>query len=149
MRAVVQLASEATVRVGKRITGEIDQGLVVLLGVSQKDTEKDVVYLADKISNLRIFPDEQKLMNRSVLDVEGSVLVVSQFTLFGDCRKGRRPSYSRAAQPETAQRLYELFIAELKSRDIPVATGEFQAMMKVSLTNDGPVTLLIDSEKTF
>ena len=149
MRAVIQLVSEASVKVKNNITGKIGQGLVVLLGISQKDTEKDVAYLSDKVSNLRVFPDEQGLMNRSVQDVGGEVLVVSQFTLFGDCRKGRRPSYSRAAPPETAQRLYDLFIAEIKNRELPVATGEFQAMMQVSLTNNGPVTLLIDSEKTF
>lgn len=149
MRAVVQLVSKASVKVSGRITGKIGAGLVVLLGVSRDDTEKDVEYLADKISNLRIFPDEKGLMNRSALDVEGEILVISQFTLFGDCRKGRRPSYSKAASPEIAQKLYKLFIAELEKRKITVATGEFQAIMKLSLTNDGPVTILVDSEKMF
>ena len=149
MRAVVQLVSEASVTVKSATTGQIGRGLVVFLGVGPKDTEKDVGFLADKISNLRIFPDERGLMNRSVLDMEGEVLVVSQFTLFGDCRKGRRPSYSSAAPPEMAKRLYDLFVDEMKRRNISVATGEFQAMMQVSLINDGPVTLLLDSEKTF
>lgn len=149
MRAVVQLVSKASVKVSGRTTGKISNGLVVLLGVSREDEEKDVKYLADKISTLRIFPDEKGLMNRSVLDVTGEILVVSQFTLFGDCRKGRRPSYSKAASPEIAQKLYLLFIAELEKRKITVATGEFQAMMKLSLTNDGPVTILVDSAKIF
>lgn len=149
MRAVVQLVSEASVQVKNTTTGKIGLGLVVLLGVSRRDTERDVSYLADKISNLRIFPDEQGQMNRSVQDVAGEVLVVSQFTLFGDCRKGRRPSYSKAAPPDLAKRLYELFITEMETRKIPVATGEFQAMMQVRLINNGPVTVLIDSEKTF
>ncbi len=149
MRAVVQLVSEASVTVENTTIGQIGKGLVVLLGVSQKDTEKDVAFLADKISNLRIFPDSKGLMNLSVLEVEGEVLVVSQFTLYGDCRKGRRPSYSSAAAPESAKRLYLQFIEEMKKREIPVASGEFQAMMQVSLTNNGPVTLLLDTEKNF
>lgn len=149
MRAVVQLVSEASVKISGKTTGKIGTGLVVLLGVKQKDTEKDIKYLADKISNLRIFPDEEGLMNRSVLDVGGEILVVSQFTLFGDCRKGRRPSYSKAASPDIAQKFYQLFIAELEKRNLSVATGKFQAKMKVSLTNDGPITILIDSEKVF
>lgn len=149
MRAVVQLVSRASVKVSGKITGKIGPGLVVLLGVNQEDTEKDIKYLADKITNLRIFPDEEGLMNHSVLDVGGEILVVSQFTLFGDCRKGRRPSYSKAASPDIAKKFYQLFIVELEKRKIFVATGEFQAMMEVSLTNDGPVTILIDSEKVF
>jgi len=149
MRAVVQLVSEAAVTVENTTIGHIGKGLVVLLGVGRQDTEKDVASLADKISNLRIFPDSEGLMNRSVQDVAGEVLVVSQFTLFGDCRKGRRPSYSSAAEPEKAKRLYLQFVDAMKMRKIPVAIGEFQAMMQVSLTNSGPVTLLLDTEKNF
>lgn len=149
MRAVVQLAKEASVTVGANITGSIGQGLVVLLGVSGDDTKQDAKYLADKIANLRIFPDDHGKMNRSVLDVQGELLVVSQFTLFGDCRKGRRPSYSKAAPPEKANQMYLLFIQEIKKLGIPTATGEFQAMMQVILVNDGPVTILLDSHKSF
>lgn len=149
MRAVIQLVSEAGVTVGNRTCGSINTGLLVLLGISKNDTEKDVVSIADKIAHLRIFPDEDGLMNRSVMDVGGEVLVVSQFTLFGDCRKGRRPSYSKAAPPDTAKRLYLHFIKALTDSGITCASGEFQAMMKVSLVNDGPVTIMIDSEKTF
>lgn len=149
MRAVVQLAKEASVRVGERTIGEIGCGLVVLLGVHRDDSDKDAEYLADKIVNLRIFPDDNGQMNRSILNVGGEMLVVSQFTLFGDCRKGRRPGYSAAAGPEKANRLYQLFIEAVKSRGISVATGEFQATMEVSLINNGPVTLLLDSSKLF
>jgi D-tyrosyl-tRNA(Tyr) deacylase len=149
MRAVVQRSGKASVRVGNRVTGSIEHGLVVLLGVHKQDTEKDASYLADKIANLRIFPDENGLMNRSVVDVGGEALVISQFTLFGDCRKGRRPGYSRAAPPAKAEELHEVFIAALADLGISVATGEFQAMMDVSLVNRGPVTLLVDSTKLF
>jgi D-tyrosyl-tRNA(Tyr) deacylase len=149
MRAVVQRSGKASVRVGNRVTGSIEHGLVVLLGVHKQDTEKDASYLADKIANLRIFPDENGLMNRSVVDVGGEALVISQFTLFGDCRKGRRPGYSRAAPPAKAEELYKVFIAALADLGISVATGEFQAMMDVSLVNRGPVTLLVDSTKLF
>ncbi len=149
MRAVVQLVSAAKVTVNNKTTGQIGAGLLVLLGVSQDDTEADAAYLADKIVHLRIFQDDQGLMNRSVAEVGGEILVVSQFTLFGDCRKGRRPSYSKAAPPDRAKRLYELFAGEVRKKGIPVAKGEFQAMMQVSLVNNGPVTLLLDSKKVF
>lgn len=149
MRAVVQLVSAAEVTVNNKAIGQIGAGLLVLLGVSQNDTEADAAYLADKIVHLRIFQDDQGLMNRSVAEVGGEILVVSQFTLFGDCRKGRRPSYSKAAPPDRAKRLYELFAGEVREKGIPVATGEFQAMMQVSLVNNGPVTLLLDSKKVF
>jgi len=150
MRAVVQRVSQASVRVEGKITGEIQKGLLVLLGVGQGDNEKDMTYLADKIVNLRIFDDAEGKMNLSLLDVGGSLLVVSQFTLFGDCRKGKRPSYTDAARPEEARRLYEDFMAYVKDTyGIQVEAGIFQAMMDVSLTNEGPVTLLLDSRKTF
>ena len=147
MRAVVQRVSEASVRVEGQICGAIGPGLLVLLGVGKKDVEQDALLLADKIANLRIFEDQHGLMNLSLLEVQGEMLVVSQFTLFGDCRKGRRPSYSTAAPPAEAVRLYEQFIAEIRARHIPVATGIFQAMMDVTLINNGPITLLLDTEK--
>ena len=149
MRAVVQLTGKASVKVGGRVTGSIRRGLVVFLGVHKQDTAKDARYLADKIAHLRIFPDANGQMNKSVLDAGGEVLVVSQFTLFGDCRKGRRPGYSSAAPPDRAKELYAVFIAALAELGIGVATGEFQAMMDVSLVNTGPVTLLVDSAKLF
>ncbi len=149
MRAVIQRVSRASVSVGNRITGSIGRGLLILLGIHREDTENDVRYLVDKISTLRIFEDGNGLMNRSVLDEKGEVLVVSQFTLYGDCRKGRRPSYSSAAPPDTANALYSRFVAEMEKRGIITATGEFQAMMEVSLVNSGPVTLLVDSRKLF
>ncbi|MEW6594220.1 MAG: D-aminoacyl-tRNA deacylase [Thermodesulfobacteriota bacterium] len=149
MRAVVQRVTQASVSVGDRCTGKIDAGMVVLLGIGQDDTAADARSLADKVVNLRIFDDDSGQMNRSLAETGGAALVVSQFTLFGDCRKGRRPSYASAARPETARPLYELFIDEVCARNIAVATGEFQAMMKVHLTNDGPVTLLLDSRKFF
>ena len=149
MRAVVQRSGQASVRVEDRLVGEIEHGIVVLLGVHKDDTEKDAGYLADKIANLRIFPDENGQMNRSVLDVGGEALVISQFTLFGDCRKGRRPGYSSAAPPDKAKELYEYFVSLLEKQGMSVATGEFQAMMDVSLVNQGPVTLLVDSTKLF
>ncbi|MBU0484322.1 MAG: D-tyrosyl-tRNA(Tyr) deacylase [Proteobacteria bacterium] len=149
MRAVVQLVSKAAVTVEGKIIGQIKAGLVVLLGINSKDTEQDAKFLADKIANLRIFPDEKKLMNLSVLDTRGDLLVISQFTLFGDCRKGRRPSYSEAAPPEMAKALYHYFIKEAEKLGIRTATGKFQAMMEVSLINNGPVTLILDSKKHF
>jgi len=149
MRAVVQLASSASVTVGGQTTGTINKGLVVLLGICQRDTRDDAAYLADKIINLRIFPDAEDKMNLSVQDVGGGILVVSQFTLYGDCRKGRRPSYSDAARPEKAKELYDFFINTLRESGLNIATGIFQAMMEVRLNNDGPVTLLLDSEKCF
>lgn len=149
MRAVVQRVTRASVTVANRCTGKIDAGMVVLLGVGQEDTATDARYLADKVVNLRIFDDDQGQMNRSLAETGGAVLVVSQFTLFGDCRKGRRPSYASAARPEMARSLYGLFIDEVRARSVTVATGEFQAMMTVTLANDGPVTLLLDSRKLF
>lgn len=149
MRAVVQLVSEATVKVDDQITGAIKEGLLVLLGVSREDTEEDVNYLVAKIANLRIFADGANLMNKSVLDVGGEMLVVSQFTIYGDCRKGRRPSYSKAAAPEQANQLYKSFISKTTSMGIRTASGKFQALMQVSLTNNGPITIIIDSKKEF
>jgi D-tyrosyl-tRNA(Tyr) deacylase len=149
MRAVIQLVKKASVTVNGSRISEIGTGLVVLLGVNTNDTPGDAQKLAEKIANLRIFPDQGKLMNLSVLDVGGEILVVSQFTLCGDCRKGRRPSYSEAARPELAEELYELFIHETAKLDIPVASGKFQAMMDVELVNQGPVTMLLDTAKSF
>jgi D-tyrosyl-tRNA(Tyr) deacylase len=149
MRAVVQLAKKASVTVDQSMISEIGPGLLVLLGVHKNDTARDARILAEKIAHLRIFPDQGKLMNLSVLDVQGEILVVSQFTLYGDCRKGRRPSYSEAAPPELAEELYEMFIRETAKLNIPVASGKFQAMMDVQLVNQGPVTLLLDSTKSF
>ena len=150
MRAVVQRVTEARVRVGERVTGEIGHGLLVLVGVGKDDGPEDATYLAGKIANLRIFRgDEGKDIDRSVLDAGGSVLVVSQFTLFGDARGQRRPSFIDAAPPDRARALYEDLVRELRAASVPVATGEFQAMMRVELVNDGPVTLLLDSKKTF
>lgn len=149
MRAIIQLVSQASVTVGQDIIGTIGPGLVVLLGVSQDDSENDVQYLTEKIANLRIFPDQEKVMNRSILDIDGEMLVISQFTLYGDCRKGRRPSYSKAARPEQAEPLYNSFVKKISQLGIKTATGKFQAMMKVSLINDGPVTIMVDSKKKF
>ena len=149
MRAVVQRVKKARVDVGGRTVGEIGPGLLVFLGVGEDDSEKDCEYLANKVVNLRIFSDDQGAMNRSLLDTEGEVLVVSQFTLWGDCRKGRRPSFIRAARPEKARELYGEFIKILKGKGVQTATGEFQEMMDVHLVNDGPVTLLLDSRKSF
>jgi D-tyrosyl-tRNA(Tyr) deacylase len=149
MRACVQRVSRASVTVEDEIVGKIGPGLLVLLGVAQGDNEKDARYLADKIVGLRIFEDDQGKMNRSLLEAGGGLLVVSQFTLLGDVRKGRRPSFIDAAPPEAANRLYEVFVAEAASLGVPVATGRFQAHMDVELVNDGPVTLLLDSRKKF
>jgi D-tyrosyl-tRNA(Tyr) deacylase len=149
VRAVVQRVKEASVRVDGDPVGAIGPGLVVLLGVGQGDGEADADYLADKVLNLRVFPDEAGQMNRSVLDVSGGLLVVSQFTLLGDARRGRRPSYIEAASPEEANRLYEHFVSRLLPSGLPVATGVFRAMMDVSLVNQGPVTILLDSRKLF
>ncbi|HWP45974.1 MAG TPA: D-aminoacyl-tRNA deacylase [Candidatus Limnocylindrales bacterium] len=145
MKTVLQRVSQAAVRVEGKIISEIGKGLVVLVGVEQEDSEKDATYLAEKILHLRIFEDEAGKMNLSVLDVHGSLLVVSQFTLLGDCRKGRRPSFTKAAGPELARYLYEFFIEELKTGGLPVATGIFQAHMTVQIFNDGPVTFILDS----
>ena len=149
MRAVVQRVIHASVEVTGNVVSAITHGLLVFIGVGIQDTEGDAAYLAKKIACLRIFDDEQGKMNKTVTEVGGSVLVVSQFTLYGDCRKGRRPSFTDAAPPETALQLYETFVAELQKEGIPVATGIFQAAMKISLVNDGPVTFLLDSNKLF
>jgi len=149
MRAVLQRVTRASVTVDGQVIGQIERGLVVLLGVEQGDTDADAHQLADKTVQLRIFDDAEGKMNLAVPDVGGSVLVVSQFTLLGDCRKGRRPSFIRAAQPELAERLYETFVAAIGVQGIPVATGKFRANMLVELVNDGPVTMLLDSRKQF
>lgn len=149
MRAVVQRVSRAKVSVGEEIVGEIGRGVLVLLGVSVRDSDKDAAYLADKVMNLRIFEDAEDKMNRSLLDIKGQLLVVSQFTLYGDSTRGRRPSFIDAAPPERANRLYESFVNEARKQVTKVATGRFQAMMDVELVNDGPVTILLDSEKKF
>ena len=149
MRAVVQRVRESRVEVKNRVVGQIGPGLLILLGVGQDDTLKDCEYLANKISHLRIFSDEKGFMNLSLLDTKGAALVVSQFTLWGDCRKGRRPSFVKAAPPEPARDLYEHFVELLKRKGLTVATGMFQEMMDVHLINDGPVTLMLDSHKTF
>lgn len=149
MRAVVQRVTSARVTVGDRVTGEIGSGLLVLLGVDQGDGPTDLQYIAAKVRDLRIFADADGKMNKSVLDLQGGVLVVSQFTLSGDARNGRRPSFASAAPPQIARALYEEVVRELQTSGLQVATGEFQAMMQVSLVNDGPVTILLDSRKTF
>jgi D-aminoacyl-tRNA deacylase len=150
MRAVVQRVSQARVRVAADVVGEIGRGLLVLVGVGREDGPDDAKYLASKISTLRIFEgDPGKHMDRSVVDVGGSVLVVSQFTLYGDARGQRRPSFTEAAPSETARACYEDLVRELRAAHLPVATGEFQAMMQVELVNDGPVTILLDSHKLF
>jgi D-tyrosyl-tRNA(Tyr) deacylase len=149
MRAVVQRVREAQVLVHGKTVGEIGQGLLVFLGIAHSDEEDDADYLVPKILDLRIFNDSEGKFNLSLCDTKGSLLVVSQFTLLGDCRKGRRPSFSDAAFPEKARRLYDYFIASAAAQSIPVASGEFQAMMDVHLINDGPVTLLLDSNRTF
>jgi len=149
MRAVVQRVKEAKVVVEKKIVGEIGPGLLVFLGIEQNDEIQDAEYLVSKIIHLRIFKDSEQKFNLSLIDVKGEMLVVSQFTLLGDCRKGRRPSFSDAASPEKAQRLYEHFISSIAKNKIAVASGEFQAMMDVFLVNDGPVTMLLDSRKLF
>lgn len=149
MRAVVQKVTNSRVTVEHEVTGEIQQGLMVLLGVTHDDTEADARYMAEKIANLRIFEDENEKLNLSVKDIGGAVLSVSQFTLYGDCRKGRRPSFTEAARPEAANTLYEQFNGFLEAEGVPVQTGRFQTHMLVELTNDGPVTVLIDSRKNF
>jgi D-tyrosyl-tRNA(Tyr) deacylase len=149
MRAVVQRVSSARVTVNGEVTGEIGFGLLVLLGVGQGDGEADAAYLVEKIAGLRIFEDADRKMNRSVIDVGGSVLAVSQFTLYGDVRRGKRPSFDAAAPPETARRLYEFFVERVRAAGLRCETGRFQEMMKVELANEGPVTILLDSQKQF
>lgn len=149
MRAVIQRVTRASVTIEDKIVGEIGNGLVVLLGVRADDSEKDAVYLADKTCALRIFDDREGRMNLSVKDIDGGVLVISQFTLYGDVRRGLRPSWSDAAAPELAEPLYERFVAQTKTHVNPVATGSFRKMMQVELVNDGPVTILLDSRKLF
>ncbi len=145
MKAVIQRVKQSRVKVGHEITGEIKKGILVFLGVEKGDTEKDADYLAGKIINLRIFEDDNGKMNLPLTDVGGELLAVSQFTLLGDCRKGRRPSFVKAAPPEDANRLYEYFVEKVKSLGVCVRTGKFQAMMEVSLINDGPVTFILES----
>ncbi len=149
MRAVVQRVANASVTVGEETVGAVGAGLMVLIGVSKEDTDKDLKYIVEKVMNLRVFDDENGVMNRSVLDVGGSILAVSQFTLYGDARGGRRPSYFRAAGPEPANELYERAVAAWRDSGIHVETGRFRTEMMVSLVNDGPVTILLDSEKAF
>ncbi len=149
MRAVVQRVSHAAVRIEGEVVGEIGPGLLVLLGVAQDDTETDAVYLAEKCAGLRIFEDADGKMNHAVGEIGGAVLAVSQFTLFGDVRRGKRPSFDAAARPELARRLYDAFVAEIRAAGLPCETGRFQELMEVELFNDGPVTILLDSRKVF
>lgn len=147
MRAVIQRVRQAHVQVGTETVGQISQGMVVLLGIGQEDTQEDADYLVQKLAELRIFEDEQGKMNLSVSQVGGEFLVVSQFTLYGDCAKGRRPSFDKAAEPQKAQELYEYFVDHLRSQKVKVETGSFGAMMDVYLINDGPVTFILESRK--
>jgi D-aminoacyl-tRNA deacylase len=149
LRAVIQRVKNASVTVESEIMGKIEKGLLVLLGVSNVDTEKDAIYLVEKTINLRIFEDANDKMNLSLLDIQGELLVVSQFTLYGDTRKGRRPSFIEAAPPDKANQLYEYFVSEASKQLSRVETGKFQTMMDVELINDGPVTILLDSKKNF
>ena len=149
MRAVIQRVSSASVTVGSKNTGAIASGLLVFLGIHRDDGTQEIKWMSDKIRNLRIFEDNEGKMNRSLIDTGGAMLVISQFTLYGDCRKGRRPGYSAAAPPEQANALYEQFITHVTESGIETASGKFQAHMEVSLVNDGPVTLLLDSNKIF
>lgn len=148
MRAVIQRVEKARVTVDETVVGEISKGLLVFLGIEIDDSEKDLAFLKRKILNLRIFSDSDGKMNRSLVDTGGAVLLVSQFTLYGDCRKGNRPSFIRAAPPARADELYQELIRQLRSEGVAVESGEFQAMMKVNLVNDGPVTLIVDSKKS-
>ncbi|SRR6266568_2956903 len=147
MKLVIQRVSEARVTIDRNVVGSIRTGLLVLLGISKIDTETDADYLSDKVLGLRVFPDETGKMNLDVTAVNGSILIVSQFTLYGDCRKGRRPGFDAAAPPERALALYNYFVEKIRKGQVPVETGTFQAMMEVHLVNQGPVTILIDSEE--
>jgi D-tyrosyl-tRNA(Tyr) deacylase len=149
MRAVAQRVSRASVKVAGAAVGEIEAGLLVLLAVARDDTESDAEYLADKIAGLRIFEDADGKMNRAVADAGGAVLAVSQFTLYGDVRRGKRPSFDAAARPEQAMRLYEYFVGKIRAAGLRCETGKFQEMMEVEMVNDGPVTILLDSKKQF
>ncbi|UCD71718.1 MAG: D-tyrosyl-tRNA(Tyr) deacylase [Syntrophobacterales bacterium] len=149
MKVVIQRVKSATVSVDEDFIASIGKGVVVFLGVGKGDDEEDCEYLVGKIPHLRIFQDEEEKFNFSLMDVGGEILVVSQFTLFGDCRKGRRPSFTEAADPEYARKLYDYFVSRLREKGLRVQAGRFQAMMMVSLVNEGPVTLLLDSKKTF
>ena len=149
MRAVIQRVSRASVKVDGAIVGRIEKGLLVLLGVAQDDTEADADYLTDKIAGMRVFEDADEKMNLAVTEVGGAILAVSQFTLYGDMRRGRRPSFDVAARPEQARRLYEYFVEKVRATGVRCETGKFQAMMEVELVNDGPVTILMDSKKSF
>lgn len=149
MRAVVQRVKKSRVIVEGRLVGEINKGFNVLLGISKDDTIEDLKYIKDKIINLRVFEDENDKMNLSLLDIKGDILAISQFTLYGDCRKGRRPSFSSAARPEVATKLYEEFIEKARKEGIVTKTGQFGAHMMVDLTNDGPVTILLESNRDF
>ena len=149
MRAIVQRVKSANVQIDEQLVAEIESGLLIFLGISIDDQQSDIDYLISKIANLRIFRDDDLRMNKSLLDVGGQALVVSQFTLYGDCRKGRRPNFSQAAKPEQAHQLYQAFINQLRQLGVDVETGMFQATMDVGLTNDGPVTILLDSKKLF
>lgn len=149
MRAVIQRVKQASVSLAHKKTAEIEHGMLVFLSIDRDDSDKDVLHMADKIMDLRIFDDDQGFMNLSIKNTNGEILVVSQFTLHGDCRKGRRPSFSTAAPSEKAKRLYEDFVSHLRQQNISIKTGEFQAKMEIALINDGPVTLLLDSKKVF
>ena len=149
MRAIVQRVKSANVQIDGQLVAEIESGLLIFLGISIDDQQSDIDYLIRKIANLRIFRDDDLRMNKSLLDVGGQALVVSQFTLYGDCRKGRRPNYSQAAKPEKAHQLYQVFVNQLLQLGVDVKTGVFQATMEVELTNDGPITILLDSKKLF
>jgi len=149
MRAVVQRVSQANVTVEEKVTGSTGKGLMILLGIEDGDSLDDVKYMVEKIINLRIFEDENDKLNLSVLDIGGEILVVSQFTLLGDCRKGRRPNFMKAAKPDLANKLYEDFVSEARAKGIKVGTGVFREHMVVNLSNDGPVTILVDSKKMF
>ncbi|MBI2487698.1 MAG: D-tyrosyl-tRNA(Tyr) deacylase [Deltaproteobacteria bacterium] len=149
MRAVVQRVKEAKVEIDGEVVGKIGAGLLVLVGVGKDDTEKDVEYVTEKVLGLRIFEDDLGKMNLSIKDVGGEILAVSQFTLYGDCRKGRRPSFDGVAPPDVAERLYGLFVEEIRKRGVKVETGRFRTIMDVHIINSGPVTILLDSKKTF